>query len=279
MEVFSKSASPLTEEEWKDLEEAIYETGRQVLVCRRFLRLIGPIGPGHQVVSFDVLSNFEIGACELTPNKQESEPIKSVKKKHVPLPTIHKSFAINWRDLEYVRQFSLPIDTSVARACAVATALAEDSLIIHGNKELGIEGFLNVEGHQTMSMSDWEVVGNAFSDIANGISRLVERGFYGPYYLILNPKEYVKLNRVYHNTGILEIEQVRKLVKEVYQTPIMPEKKAILINATPADVDLVVGIDMSLLYIESTNMNHHFRVLEMVLPRIKRPASILVIGK
>ncbi|MCS7083842.1 MAG: encapsulin, partial [Aquificaceae bacterium] len=74
MEVFSKSASPLTEEEWKDLEEAIYETGRQVLVCRRFLRLIGPIGPGHQVVSFDVLSNFEIGACELTPNKQESEP-------------------------------------------------------------------------------------------------------------------------------------------------------------------------------------------------------------
>ncbi|MEN3034535.1 MAG: family 1 encapsulin nanocompartment shell protein [Aquificaceae bacterium] len=279
MQEFSKEASPLNCDEWKELEEAIEETARQVLVCRRFLKLVGPIGPGHQIVSFDVLSGFEIGVCELNNSGEPPEPIKSVRKKHVPLPTIYKPFAINWRDLEYARQFSLPIDTSAARACAVATAFAEDSLIINGDEKLGIEGFLTAEGRQSMSMSDWEVIGNAFSDVVNGISKLVEKGSYGPYYLLLNPKDYIKLNRIYHNTGILELEQVKKLVKDVFQTPIVPEKRAILLSATPADMDLVVGIDMSLFYVESSGMNHYFRVLEMVLPRIKRPSSILVIGK
>ncbi|SHK34556.1 family 1 encapsulin nanocompartment shell protein [Thermocrinis minervae] len=280
MEFFGVENSPLTVEEWKLLEDAIISTAKNVLVCRRFMPVVGPIGVGHQLISYDVFLGVEPGSCEVRPGEeaQRCEPIRTGIRKHIVLPTIYKPFAISWRDLEYSRQFNLPLDTSAASACAFATAVAEDTLIIHGNPELGIEGLLSVEGRQTLSMSDWDVMGNAFNDVALGISKLANSGFFGPYYLLLNPKDYFKLNRVYHNTGLLELEQIKKLVKEVFYTPIVPEGKAILLSAGPQNMDIVIGMDMTLVYVETSNMVHEFRVMEVLAPRIKRPGAIVVIG-
>lgn len=281
MDFLGRDQSPLTYDEWDQLEKAIWQVAKSTLVCRRFMPVVGPIGVGHQVISYDVYLGVEPGVCEVRPGEESEacEPVRTGKRKYITLPTIYKPFTISWRDLEYYRQFNLPIDTSQASAAAFATAVAEDTLIIHGNRRLEIDGLLTVEGRQTMSMSDWDVMGNAFNDVSLGIARLSEKGFYGPYYLILNPKDYFKLNRVYHNTGLLEIEQIKKLVEEVYHTPIMPEGKALLVSAGPQNMDIVIGLDFSLAYVESTNMVHHFRVMEIVAPRIKRPGAVLVIGE
>ncbi|MCS6957010.1 MAG: family 1 encapsulin nanocompartment shell protein [Aquificaceae bacterium] len=281
MDFLGRDQSPITFEEWAQLENAIIEVAKKTLICRRFMPVVGPIGVGHQVISYDVYLGVEPGVCEVRPGEESEscEPVRTGRRKHITLPTIYKPFSISWRDLEYFRQFNLPIETSQASAASFATAVAEDTLIIHGNPRLDIEGFLTVEGRQSMSMSDWDVLGNAFNDVSLAISKLSEKGFYGPYHLLLNPKEYFKLNRVYHNTGLLEIEQIKKLVSDVYYTPIVPENKAILVSAGPQNMDLVVALDFSLAYVESTNMVHHFRVMEIVAPRIKRPGSIMVIGE
>ncbi len=138
---------------------------------------------------------------------------------------------------------------------------------------------MNAEGINKLSMSDWSVVGNAFNDVMAGISKLVEQGFYGNYYLLVNPKQYFHLNRMHDNTGLLEIEQIKKIVTDVFQSPIIPENKALLVSAGPQNFDLVIAQDLSVAYVESSNMNHLFRVMEMIALRIKRPGSILVIGK
>ena len=281
MEFLGREQSPLTLDEWNALENAIINVAKKVLVCRRFMSLVGPIGVGHQVVAYDVFLGVEPGSCEVRPGEeaQTCEPIRTGTRKYVVMPTIYKPFSITWRDLEYYRQFDLPIDTSTASAAAFATAVAEDTLIIHGDRKLGIDGFLSVEGRQTMSMSDWDVMGNAFNDVSLAIAKLSESGFFGPYYLLLNPKDYFKLNRLYHNTGLLEIEQIKKIVEEVFHTQIVPEGKAILVSSGPQNMDIVIGLDMSLAYVESSNMVHQFRVMEVLVPRIKRPGAIMVIGK
>ncbi len=281
MDFLGRDQSPLTFEEWNALEEAIINVAKKSLICRRFMPVVGPVGVGHQVIAYDVYLGVEPGVCEVKPGEESEtcEPVRTGKRRYITMPTIYKPFSIGWRDLEYYRQFNLPIDTSQASAAAFATAVAEDTLIIHGNKKLEIEGFLTVEGRQSISMSDWDVMGNAFNDVALAVSKLSEKGFYGPYYLLLNPREYFKLNRVYHNTGLLEIEQINKLVEGVFHTPIVPEGKAILVSAGPQNMDIVIGLDISLAYVESTNMVHHFRVMEVLAPRIKRPGAILVIGE
>ena len=281
MDFLGRDDSPLTEEEWKQIDEAVVSVAKSTLVCRRFIPVVGPIGPGHQMVSYDVIYGMEPGVCEIKPGQEyeSCEPIRTGVRKHVPIPTIYKDFVISWRDLEHFRQFNLPIDTSNAVAASVATAVAEDSLILLGNKNLGLEGLMNAEGINKISMSDWSVVGNAFSDVMAGISKLAEQGFYGDYYLLVNPRQYFQLNRMHDNTGLLEIEQIKKIVSEVFQSPIVPENKALLVSAGPQNFDLVIAQDVSVAYVESSNMNHLFRVLEMIALRIKRPGSILVIGK
>ncbi len=280
MEFLQREEAPLTVEEWEQIDKAVLETARNALVCRRFMPLVGPIGAGHQVISYDVLYGVEPGVCEIKPGQEYEvcEPIRTGVRKHVPIPTLYKDFVISWRDLEYWREFNLPVDTTNATAAAYSLAVAEDSLIILGNEKLGIEGLLTAKGVNETELSDWSSVGAAFNDVIRGISKLVEKGFYGNYYLILHPRRYFLLNRIHDNTGLLELEQIKKVVKEVYQTPIMPEDKVLLLSVSPANFDLVVALDITVAFVETANMNHTFRVMEMVVPRIKRPESILVMG-
>ncbi len=281
MNYLGKEESPLTTQEWQTLEEAAIKSAKEVLVGRRFINVVGPIGAGHQTVSYDVVYGTEPGSCEVKPGQEYEicDPVRVGVRKHVVLPTIFKDFIISWRDLEYYRQFNLPIDTTQAVTAAVSTALAEDMLIFHGNKNMGIEGLLTVEGSNKLSMSDWEVTGNAFNDVMTGISKLTEEGFYGPYYLILNPKDYITLNRIYHNTSLLEIEQIEKVVNKVFTTPVVPQGKVLLISGGVQNMDIVIAQDMRMAYVESSNMNHKFRIFEILTLRIKRPASILLIKK
>ena len=44
-----RAASPLSEELWKRLDEAVVETAKEILTARKFLPLYGPLGPGVQV--------------------------------------------------------------------------------------------------------------------------------------------------------------------------------------------------------------------------------------
>ena len=281
MDFLGRGESPLTAEEWKQIDDTVIGVAKNTLVCRRFIPVMGPIGAGHQAVYYDVIYGMEPGVCEIKPGQEYEtcEPIRTGVRKQIPIPTIYKDFIISWRDLEYFRQFNLPVDTSNAAAAAVATSVAEDTLILLGNKNLGLEGLLTAESINNLSMSDWTKVGNAFSDVMAGVSKLVEQGFYGNYYLVVNPKQYFQLNRMHDNTGLLEIEQIKKIVSDVFQTPIIPEDRALLVSAGPQNFDIVIAQDISVAYVESSNMNHVFRVLEMVALRIKRPSSILVIGK
>ncbi|GAB6064984.1 family 1 encapsulin nanocompartment shell protein [Aquifex pyrophilus] len=278
MEFLQREQAPLTADEWEQIDKTVYEVARNTLIGRKFIPVVGPIGAGHQVISYDVLYGVEPGVCEIRPGQEYEvcEPIRTGIRKHVPIPTLYKDFVISWRDLEHWRQFNLPIDTTNAAAAASSLAVAEDTLILFGSKELGIEGLLTAEGINEDKLSDWNEVGNAFSDVVRGISKLVEKGFYTNYYLIVNPKRYFLLNRIHDNTGLLELEQVKKVVKDVFQTPIMPEDKVLLVSASPANFDIVVALDVSVAFVETANMNHTFRVMEMVVPRIKRPESILV---
>ncbi len=281
MDFLGRERSPLTEKEWEQIDSAVREVAKNTRVMRRFIPVVGPIGPGHQTVSCDVIYGMEPGVVEIKPGQEydAGEPVRTGIRKQLPVPTIYKDFVVSWRDLEHFRQFRLPMDTSNAVSAAIATAVAEDTMILLGDKKIGIEGLLSAEGTNKISMSDWSVEGNAFKDIMAGISKLVDLGFYGDYHLVLNPKLYFYLNRMYENTGLLEIEQIKKMVKEVHQTPVMPDNRVLLLSVGPQNFDFVVAQDVSVAFVESSNMNYIFRVLEMGVLRIKRPASILIIGK
>jgi uncharacterized linocin/CFP29 family protein len=245
-----------------------------MLVGRRVITVTGPFGAGIEALPSDTLGGTGTGQIDLLGNA-EGDAISVEARHYLPLPLLYKDFWIHWRDLEASDQLGVPLDTGKAAAAAEAVARAEDTLILHGDPELGLPGLTTVAGHQTVPMGDWDAEGQGFSAVVNAVRHMTERGFPGPYALILSTGLYAQLNRIFDDTGVLEIEQVEKLARRgVYPTSLMPEPSALLVDSGAQNMDLAISVDLTTAYVESDNLNHRFRVLESLLLRIHRPDAI-----
>src|SRR5262249_8269761 len=166
----------------------------------------------------------------------ESDPgiVHGGDRRYLPVPLLYKDFRLHWRDLEAARIGGVPLDTGPAVAAASGVARTEDGLLFNGNPRLGYEGLLTVSGRGVLPMSDWSAMGRAFQDVVTATQHLTDAGFYGPYAVVASPRLYAAMNRVYENTGVLEIEQVQKLASAgVYRSAAAPHGRAV-VGATVA---------------------------------------------
>jgi uncharacterized linocin/CFP29 family protein len=269
-----RDQAPLDTAEWAALDQAVIRTAQSVLVGRRFINLVGPFGAGVEALPNDIIGGAGGGQVDLLGN-DEGEALTIQSRRFLPLPLVYKDFWVHWRDLESSRLLGVPLDLGKAAAAASATAQAEDRLIFDGDADLGLPGLRNVEGRQSRPMGDWATMGSAFADVVEGTRTLIQAGFTGPYALAVSPRLYADLNRIFDNTGVLELEQVEKLARRgVYPTAVLPEPSALLIDSGAQNLDLAVALDLSTAYLESSNLNHRFRVLESLVLRIRRPGAI-----
>jgi len=269
------SGDPLTSAQWETLRDAVLTTARASLVDRRIISLVGPLGPGVEAIPSDLLTGAPTGDIEIL-GDAEGTAITTVRRRYLPLPLVYKDFWIHWRDLESNRQFGFPIDSGKAAAAASAVANAEDRLVFLGDASLDLTGLTNMPGRNTLPMRDWTAEGSGFGDVVDGIRKLTAAGFPGPFALVTSPELYAQLNRVFDNTGVLEIEQVEKLARRgVYSASVLPEPTALVVDSSPANLDLTVGLDFTVAFVESTNLNFKFRVVESIVLRVRRPGAIL----
>jgi uncharacterized linocin/CFP29 family protein len=269
-----RDQAPLGVDEWASIDQTVVRTAQSVLVGRRFISLVGPFGAGVEAIPNDIVAGRTAGQVDLL-GENEGEPLAIANRWFLALPLLYKDFWLHWRDLESTRQMGLPLDVGKAAAAASATALAEDRLVFDGEATLGLVGLRNAEGRQTVAMHDWASMGVAFADVVEAVRVLTQAGFTGPYALAVSPRLYADLNRIFDNTGVLELEQIEKLARRgVYPTAVLPEPAALLVDSGTQNMDLAVGIDLSTAYVESSNLNHRFRVIESLVLRIRRPGAI-----
>jgi uncharacterized linocin/CFP29 family protein len=269
-----RDQAPLTSEQWAALDSAVISAARAMLVGRRFISLVGPFGPGIEALPSDTLAGTTDAQIDLLGNA-EIETIGVERRRYLPLPVIYKNFWIYWRDLESSRQFRTPLETSKAVGAATACASAEDRLIFDGEPSLMLPGLRNVADRQTLPMGDWSAHGQAFGDVVDGVRALTDAGFTGPYALAVSPRLYAQLNRVFDATGVLELEQVEKLARRgVYPSSVLPEPAALLVDSSASNMDLAVAVDLSVAFVESTQLNYRMRALESLVLRIYRPHAI-----
>jgi len=144
-----------------------------------------------------------------------------------------------------------------AVAAAAATAQTEDRLIFDGQPSLALPGLRNVEGRQKLAMSDWDLEGRAFADVVEGVRVLTAGGFTGPYALIVSPRLYAKPEPRLRQYGRAGTRADRELARRgVFATGILPELTALLIDSGGQNMDLAVGLDLTVAYVETSNLNH-----------------------
>jgi uncharacterized linocin/CFP29 family protein len=246
---FMRGDAPLSAEEWEKLDEIVIKAARQLLVGRRFVELVGPLGVGTEVVP--------VGTGE--------------SRKQLDLQMIQEDFKLSWRDIEGNRAAGLPPDLGVAAKAGMDCACQEDKIVLGG--------LLKGAGN-SFTLGDWSVPGNAFADVVKATEKLVQSNCFGPYAVVLSPALYTQTQRVVEGIGRLE----SKLIKDVaqgglFQTPVLGEDQGLVLSLGSFNFDLVVGQDLITAYMGNEGLDHLFRLLESIVLRVKRPGAICALGK
>ncbi len=270
MDYLSRDGAPIKKDFWKQIDSIVVETARNHLNGRKFLTVYGPLGSGAINVSYDKMVRNE---------EFENGIVKTTGRTFVELPQIYADFSILWRDIENHFSTGLPLDlTAVIEATHKITNL-EDSLIFFGNKFLKTDGIMNAPGVQKVAISDWKEGENAFMDIVKGVNMIISKGLIGHFFLCVSPELYVNLQRIQTGTGLLEVDRIAKQLGGLFRVPILKGQQAVLICSEPQYIDLAIGQDIVTAYLEQKDLNHSFRIIETVLPRIKKPEAIVVFEK
>lgn len=282
---------PLGHEQLELMQRTVANTAREQLVGRKFIKVYGPLGAGTQSVPWDTYLPPGMANLDVL-GEAEERPVHTQKRATLSIPQIYKDFILYGRDIAASSQDGgdnhckcngdncscIPLDLSAMVSAAVQCAKKEDDMVFNGVAEMGIPGLTTVEGRNVQSMKDWSVLGNGFQDAVEAVSKLTATGFYGPYAMVVSPRLYALLHRVYEKTGVLEIHSVRALMKGgVFQSNVLKKDVAVVIAMGQNNVDLVVGQDMRVSYWGPANLNHRFRVWESAALRIKCPQAICTI--
>ncbi len=274
-----RSLAPLTAGEWQALDETVVRVAQRNLVARRFLTVFGPLGAGIQSFAGDRYVATQAARISMF-GADESDLLYPQSRRLAPLPILYRDFRLEWRDLESSRRLRIPLDTTGAAIAAADVANLEDRTILNGNDEEQQVGFLNYADRLRVPLGNWDQPGGGFAAILNAVTELVGHNMRQPFTVVVPPQLFVRLNRVFDNTGVLEIDQVRRLVGgEVYTTPTLPGNVAVVVAPGQENMDLVVARDLVTAYLEAQAMEHNLRVLEIVALRIKRPGAVCTLGQ
>ena len=260
-------------EDWEKLQRTVHETIERHLVGRKFVEVYGPLGKGVQCVPLDTYAIPSWASIDML--GESNEAIHPQKRDIAHIPLIYKDFWLFWRDIEASKKCETPLDVSIAVGAAMSAAAREDDLIFNGLPEMGIAGLLSVNGRNILKLSDWSVIGNGFQDVVSAVEKLRSTGFFPPYALVVSPRLYALLHKVYERTVKLEIDGVKELVRGgVHQSPVFKKDVALVVAMGRQNLDLAVGTNFKAEYWGPQDLNHRFRVVGSSVLRIKCPQAI-----
>jgi uncharacterized linocin/CFP29 family protein len=204
--------------------------------------------------------------------------VQADRRETINFPVLYKDFKISWRDVEADRHLGIPLDVSTAAVAAGDVAYQEDQLIFSGHKELGHRGLLTVEGRLTVGIGDWQEGGVPLADTVKAVTALGEAGNYGPYAMAVSPVLYGQMVRNYGNTGMLELDQVKALLRgNVYPCGAIKGRRGVVVSTGMQNLNLAIGQDMITSFTGAENMNQILRVFETIALLIRRADSICTI--
>ncbi|MDR1921019.1 MAG: bacteriocin family protein [Candidatus Adiutrix sp.] len=268
MDYLGREAAPFSEDLWRRIDDAVTSAASETLVARRFLPFFGPVGPGLGIIGINAPGRTEIFKDGFS--TMEGRRLAQV-------PQLYEDFWLFWRDLEQTARAGLPEEISAARTAAQNLARREDQMIFNGVKELGLDGILTVKGAGVQTRGDWQAGEDAFKDVAAAIAALQKKGRHGQYVVATSPDLFTALHRIQPGAGLLELERVKSLVGgRLFMSAVLEPNTAFMLCAQPQYIDLAVGQDIKTAYAELVDLNHHLRIVETAILRIKAPDAIVI---
>ena len=198
----------------------------------------------------------------------------------VPIPVVHKEFAVNWRQLEASRTLGEPLDTTslgvatrqVANTCEYMLAKGLPNFEFRGNK---IYGYTNHPNRNTVNLAqNWA---NDQSTIISDVNKMRKAMFadnrFGPFILYVAKNLWHILEEDYStekgDRTFKERIEAFSDITAVRHADYLADNNVVMVQMTDDVVDLAVAQDISFMEFMRIPNRFEFMVCTLMAPRIK----------
>ena len=192
--------APLTDSNWKLLDEEAVERLQGPLAARRLVDFIGPQGWEHSATN--------LGRVEAVPGNEEG--VSALQRRVLPLVEVRVEFTVLRAEMRDDDRGALDVDLESLDNAAHQIAIAENSAVFNGWAKAGIAGVVESSPYEP------EPLGPSADGYARAVARAVEAlreaGVEGPYGLALGPDEYIKVIETAEHGGYPLFDHLRKIL-------------------------------------------------------------------
>lgn len=267
-ELLMRGDAPLSAEEWNRIDNTVVDVARRMLVGRRVIQMSGALGLGVQFVTADQLLIPKTG------------PVVNdlAHRRVLPLTFLEQDVILLMRDLAGGAQpCAQPVDLGPVAVAATLIAQREDQVIFRGGADPGHDGLLTAKGTLALGMDNWADPLAAIGAVSKAVGQLMGQGIQGPYALVVHPVNFARLL-----TPVNGMQLALSLLQQVttggvYQTAVVAEGEAVVIANGRENLELVLGQDLVTAYVGPEGLDHHFRLIESLALKIRRPNAIAVL--
>jgi uncharacterized linocin/CFP29 family protein len=192
--------APLTDSNWKLLDDEARDRLAGPLAARRLVDFVGPQGWEHSSTNLGRVESVEVG----------EEGIKALQRRVLPLVEVRVDFTVSRAEMRDDDRGAVDVDLESLDNAAHQIAIAENSAVFNGWAKAGIQGVVESSPFEPEPLG--ASADSYTRSVARAIEGLREAGVEGPYGLALGPDEYIKVIETAEHGGYPLFDHLRKIL-------------------------------------------------------------------
>ncbi len=261
MDILRRSISPLTPNQWKEIDERAKEVFSTQLFGRLVVDVVGPFGwdyAAHPAGEVEILS-------------KEGESVIFGLRKALPLVEAKTYFYLDLKELDKIERGHPAVDLSALEEAVRNMAAFEDGAIFEGCERSGIKGILAYKDSREVksSLNEEDFIESLFKALSN----FKTHGINGPYTLVINIDKWVKL--VKESKAYPLYEKIEDILEDGKIIPTPRIDDAIVISERGKDFELILGQDLSIGYEAQEGSKVKLFIVETFTFRVINPEAFV----
>jgi uncharacterized linocin/CFP29 family protein len=193
--------APLTDANWKLIDDEIAARLTPALAARRVVDFSGPFGWTHSATNLGRTRPLKFA---------DVDGVGALQRRVLPLVELRADFALSLGELRDHDRGALDPDLDQLDAAAYRMAVAENAAVVHGWREAAITGISEASPHEGAPLA--ATIDAYPGPVAQAAELLLRRGISGPYALLLGPDEYTRVIESAEHGGYLLLDHLRKIL-------------------------------------------------------------------
>ncbi len=227
--------APISDANWKMLDDEARERLEPALAARKLVEFSGPHGWEHSALNLGRVEKVKSAPCD---------GVTALSRRVLPLVELRAEFAISRAELRDQDRGAQDADLAPLDTAARQIAVAENTAVFHGWRDASIEGISQATPHRLKLGSAPDKYPRP---VAGAVERLLDSGISGPYALALGGDQYQRVVQTAENGGYPLLEHLRKIIEgPIVWAPGV--SGAVLISQRGGDFVLECGQDLSIGY-------------------------------